>query len=543
MSNCDADPEAAIPPGQSAIPYWRLIIDQAVVTPRIVNHAYEGSGTDKDPYLVTWIEDDPRDPMRFPVARKWLYTMLVAVVTLAAAFVSSAYSGTVNQMMADFDASEELVLGGLALYVLGFAVGPMAWAPLSELYGRQVILFISFGCFSAFNAGAAASQNIQSLLILRFFAGASGASPLTNSGGVIADLFPTSQRGLAMGFFSTAPFLGPSIGPIVGGFLGQSKGWRWVQGLSAIFAGVLWILTALVLPETYPTILLRKRAHKLSQMSGKVYRSKSEAFQGAKTAKELFKESILRPWVLLIFEPIVLLLSIYMSIIYGTLYMLFAAYPVVYEEQRGWNEGVGSLPFLGIAIGMVFAVSYNIPDNARFARKENAPPESRLPGAMVGGVAIPIGLFWFAWTNSPSIFWLSSVVAGGVFGFGMVLIFIAIKNYLVDAYTIYAASALAATVILRSFFGAAFPLFTTYMFQNLGIHWASSVPAFLALGCTPLPFCFYHFGASIRKRCKYAAQAEEYLRRVREQSSKEQQQQTQRYDNPLEGTTNLGEEK
>jgi MFS family permease len=96
--------------------------------------------------------------------------------------------------------------------------------------------------FTAFNASAMASKNIQTLLILRFLAGASGSSTLTNAGGQIADLFNASERGLAMGLFALAPFLGPTIGPIAGGFLGQSKGWVWIQGLMGIFSGVMWLL-------------------------------------------------------------------------------------------------------------------------------------------------------------------------------------------------------------------------------------------------------------------------------------------------------------
>jgi hypothetical protein len=91
----------------------------------------------------------------------------------------------------------------------------------------------------------------------------------------------------------------------------------------------------------------------------------------------------------------------------------------------------------------------------------------------------------------------------------MVAIFVAIFNYLIDAYTIYAASALAANNIIRSAFGTAFPLFTVQMYNNLGIHWATCIPAFLTLVCVPFPFLFYKYGAAIRKRCKYAAEAQE----------------------------------
>jgi hypothetical protein len=143
-----------------------------------------------------------------------------------------------------------------------------------------------------------------------------------------------------------------------------------------------------------------------------------------------------------------------------------------------------------------------------------AEPEERLKPVMVGAVAMPLGMFWFAFTNSPSISWAVSVSAGFGFGFGMVLVYLGIMNYLIDAYTIYAASALAGNVVLRSLFGTVFPLFTNYMYANLGIHWASAVPAFLALACLPMPYLFYRYGSDIRKRCKYGTEAAEYSRRL-----------------------------
>lgn len=189
-----------------------------------------------------------------------------------------------------------------------------------------------------------------------------------------------------------------------------------------LFTATMWILCSLLVPETYAPVLLRKRAATLSKMSGKVYKSQQDAQQGVVTAAHAFKTALSRPWVLLFKEPIVLLLSTYMAIIYGmiwepritntsltlsgTLYMLFAAYPIVYQEKRGWTAGVGALPFLGVAVGMIAAVGYSTWDNKRYIRcmKKDphgiAPPETRLPPAMVGGVSIVVGLIWFAWTNS-----------------------------------------------------------------------------------------------------------------------------------------------
>ncbi|KAK5197819.1 MFS siderochrome iron transporter 1 [Exophiala xenobiotica] len=513
------------------VPYWRLVASQTLITDAVANYPYNGSGTEDDPYVVEFIPNDPRNPMEFSQVKKWFITLTVAVATLAVAFVSSAYSGGADEIIQTFGVSQEVFTLGISLFVLGFAIGPLLWAPLSELYGRQVLFFGTYAVLTVFNAGAAGANSMATLIVLRFLAGTFGSSPLTNAGGVIADMFQANQRGLGMSIFAAAPFLGPVIGPIVGGFVGETIGWRWNEGVMACFTGVLWIFGTLTIPETYSPVILQKRAAALSKRNGKVYVSVLERRQGKTTPKAAFQKSLARPWALLFLEPIVLLISIYMAIIYGTLYMCFGAFPIVYQQGRGWSPGIGGLAFLGVAVGMLLGVTYSIIDNKRYSRVEDkhdgeAPPEARLPPAMVGSVALPIGLFWFAWTNGPSVHWIVSIIGTAPFGFGMVLVFLGCMNYLIDAYTIYAASVLAANSVLRSIFGAVFPLFTTYMFRRLGIHWASSVPAFLALACTPFPFIFYKYGESIRLKCKYAGQAHEIMVQMRaEQKHVEEEEQ------------------
>ena len=126
-----------------------------------------------------------------------------------------------------------------------------------------------------------------------------------------------------------------------------------------------------------------------------------------------------------------------------------------------------------------------------------------------------LGLFWFAWTNGPSVHWVVSIIASGFFATGLVLVFLSLMNYLIDSYVMFAASVLAANSVIRSLFAAAFPLFTTYMYENLGIHWASSIPAFLSLACMPFPYLFWRYGAAIRSKCKFAAEAAQVLERMR----------------------------
>ncbi|CRK31647.1 hypothetical protein BN1708_015998 [Verticillium longisporum] len=508
----DLDIEAQ--PARTKEGHFKLLYDQAGVIPEVLNHTYPGEGTAESPYLVDFLPEDVRNPMTFSQTKKWSITVVNAVATLAVAFASSAYSGGVRAVIIDFGVSQIVAILGVSLFVLGFAIGPLLWAPLSEIFGRQRLFIVTFFALTAFNAGAAGSQNIETLIILRFFAGAFGSSPLTNAGGVIADMFSASERGMASALFASAPFLGPVLGPIAGGFLGHASGWRWVEGMMAIFTGLILIISLFICPETYAPYLLRQRALELSRQTGKHYVSKHDLRKVPQLT------ALMRPRVLLFCEPIVTLTSIYMAIIYGTLYMLFAAFPIVYQVHRGWTPGIGGLAFIGVAVGMIFAVSYSLYDNKRYAAAVEAAggaaqPEARLPPAIIGSILLPVGLFWFAWTNGPEIHWIVSIIASGFFGAGLVLVFLSLLNYLIDSYVVFAASALAANSVIRSLFGAAFPLFTSNMYDDLGIHWASTIPAFLALACVPFPYLFWRYGKTIRLKCKYAAEAAAVLEQMR----------------------------
>ncbi|GKZ35505.1 hypothetical protein AbraIFM66950_006167 [Aspergillus brasiliensis] len=430
--------------------------------------------------------------------------------TLSVAFASSAYSGDMFAIRHYFGVSNEAATLGLSLYVLGFAIGPLLWAPLSEAFGRRIMFLTTFSLFTIFNVAAAVSANFASLVIFRALAGIFGAAPLTNSGGVVADLYNAETRGLAAVFYSCATFLGPVLGPITGGFLGEIQGWRWIEGVLAIYSGVMLILGFVAVPETLGIVLLRRRATMLSMQTGKLYVTSDDHRNHPGSLVKRLHVAMSRPFRLLSKEPTVTVLALYMSFIYGTTYLLLAALPIVFQQVRGWSPGIGGLAFISIAIGMSFATAFMVFINRQYASKSRAsqtgqlPPEARLLSGQVGAVFIPIGLFLFAWTNSPSTHWAVCMVGTAMFGFGNICVSLALVNYLVDTYVAYSASALAAATVMRSLCGAVFPLFTTYMYEGLGIHWASSVPGFLSLACLPAPFLLSKYGTQIRRRSKFA---------------------------------------
>ncbi|KAJ5399674.1 major facilitator superfamily domain-containing protein [Penicillium sp. CMV-2018d] len=509
------DPESH-KPGNDKPSYFRLLLDHAGVNQDVLDGQYRGNGTPQDAYIVDFLTNDPRNPLQFPAWKKWSITILQALAVFALAFTSTAYSSSVADVKAEFQASTTIAILGVSMFVAGFAFGPLLWAPLSEMYGRQVLFFLTYMALVAFNAAAAAAPNMPALIIFRLLGGTFGSSPLTNAGGVIADMFSARERGIATAVFAMAPFLGPSIGPIAAGFLDEYAGWRWVEGLLACFTGTIWIVISLSVPETYAPVILRRRAEKLSKIAGKVYISEVDVGKPTKTAGAEFKVAISRPLILLFTEPIVFCTSLYVAVVYGTLYMMFAAFPIVFQQQRGWSQGISGLAFLGIAVGVVFAVGFCMYDAKRYIKASDQaeyplPAEARLPAAILGSVLLPIGLFWFAWTNGAGTHWVDPIIASAFFSAGLILVFLSLMNYLIDSYVIYAASVLAANSVLRSLFGAAFPLFTTSMYKSLGIHWASSIPAFLALACLPFPLLFFKFGEAIRLKSKYSAEAANLL--------------------------------
>ncbi|KAI1264824.1 MFS transporter [Xylariaceae sp. FL1019] len=480
---------------------------------------YSGSGTSSDPYIVEFTAGDPNNPQNWSGARKWSIASLATMAVFAVTLTSAAYSSSRQEIVTELDANNEEFAAGISLFVVGFAIGPALWGPLSELYGRRILFHVTMGVVVTFVAATAGCHSIAQLLVFRLLSGTFGASPLTNSGGILSDLFNSKERGLAFAFFSTAPFLGPILGPILGGFVTITIGWRWVQGILSIFIGTVWITGLIILPETYAPVILRRLTSDLAKKDGKSYITILEKNNVGASASEIFSKALKRPWVLLFREPIVLVAAVYLAIIYATTYMFIPAFPIVYQQHRGWNAGIGGLAFLGIAVGMLVGLIYALFDDRRYRRlKGDITPESRLPGSLPGAVALPIGLFAFAWTNSPSIHWSASIILSAPFGFGSVMVFLPVLNYLVDTYTIYTASVLSAAAMLRALIGAAFPLFTTQVFNNLGIHWASSIPGFLTLACLPFPFIMYKYGPALRMKCKYAAEAALMLQQLNQKA-------------------------
>ncbi|KAF5386739.1 hypothetical protein D9615_001788 [Tricholomella constricta] len=475
---------------------------------------YPGHGTSASPYIVDWGHDDPENPYNWTKAKKWVITMQLALCTWTVAFGSSSYTGGIQGTMRDLRISEDVAILGISLYVLGFALGPLVFAPMGEMFGRRIVFLVTLSVYAVFQIGGSLGHNLPTLLSCRLLTGIFGSSPLTNAGGAVSDIWNARERGLASAIYATVPFLGPEvIGPIVGGFVAQNPhlGWHFNFWLIFLFSGITLVLGYFVTPETYGPVLLRRRAARLSAASnGIVHHVSKHDLHRSRSFLHVMRVNLSRPFVFIFTEPIVLLLAIYISIMYGTLYALFSGFPIVFQHHRGFTPGQSGLAFLGVGFGIVLGIASQSYQNRIYRRTMDssptgrAPPEARLHTAIMGGVLIPIGLFWFAWTTSPSIHWIVPVLAGIPFGAGVAQILQSLTTYLMDTYPLYFASSIAATIVLRSCCGAAFPLFSPSMFKTLGDQWAMSVFAFLALICAPIPMLFFKYGWWIRSKSRVA---------------------------------------
>ncbi|KAI9892278.1 MAG: hypothetical protein M1814_001737 [Vezdaea aestivalis] len=466
---------------------------------------------EQEEYVVEFDgEHDPLHGQNWPLKKKILTALMLGWTTMISAFTSSIYSAAVGVVSKQYNVSTEVGILGVSLYVLGFATGPMLWAPLSELRGRRLPIIISMFGFSIFEIGVATAPNLQTVMLCRFWAGFFSACPLAVVAAVFSDIFSNAQRGLALTAFSMTVFTGPLFAPFVGGFITESYlGWRWTQYIPAFMGFSAFILDFLFMSESYPPIILVSKAAELRRRT-KNWGIHAKQEEIEVDFRELISNNFSRPLRLLFTEPIILLISIYMSFIYGLLYLFLTAYPIAFQQIRGMGLGVGGLPFLGMVVGQLLAGLFIVILQPSYNRKlkanNNVPvPEWRLPPVIVGGVAFAIGLFWFGWTgNDPNISFWAPTCSGLFTGFGLLAIFLQSLNYLVDAYLMFAASAIAGNTFLRSLAGAGFPLFAPYMFKALHLNWGGTLLGIVAILLVPIPVTFYIYGAKIRQRSKFA---------------------------------------
>ncbi|CAI6331964.1 unnamed protein product [Periconia digitata] len=478
-----------------------------------VGEGASAQNDEDDPFLVRFSGDsDPMNPRSLPKWRRWSIVLICAASSLCVTCTSSLYTSTYSQLIPDFHTSRIVCTLGLSLFVAGLGTGPMILSPLSEFYGRRPIYIVSFAFFFIFMIPCAFAQNIQTMLVVRFLDGLAGSAFLSVAGGTVGDLFAKHELSAPMMVYTASPFIGPEIGPLVGGFIMENTSWRWCFYVLMIWSFVQLTLITLFVPETYHPVLLRNKAISLRKETGEPsYIATIEKMN--KSVGKTILWSCVRPFQLLIFEPMCLMLSLLSALLLGILYLFFGAFPLVFQTNHNFTTSEIGLSFLGLLVGMLTGIACDPFWRGRYeelVRKNEekgggSEPEYRLVTTIVGAWVVPVGLFGFGWTTYTHVHWIVPIIFSAVFGTGVIWVYSGVFTFLVEAYPLYAASALAANSFARSYFAAAFPLFGVQMYNHLGYQWATSLLAFLALGMAPFPIFFFRFGKRLRGNSRFAS--------------------------------------
>lgn len=333
---------------------------------------------DQDGHLA-FDEGDIENPQNWSMARRAYITVCVVLLVVNATFASSSPSGCIESISQWFGVSSEAAALTVTLFLLGYCAGPLVFAPLSEFYGRRVIFYVTFLSYIAFNFLCAFAPNFASLLVGRFLSGTFVSAPLSNSPGVLADVWDPVERANAMAGFSLMVWAGPALGPVISGFLQLTKGvegWRWsfyvllmLSGFSAVFL--------FTIPETYAPVLLQKKARRIRKDKIPGYEDvKAPLETTSQTLVQVYKIALTRPWVIL-FDTISFLCAIYLSVVYLLLYMLFSIYR---EPQPPHPAPIIRLGGSHEAHLLTRPISYRLPTDARLELGRGRAPTHRHRG-------------------------------------------------------------------------------------------------------------------------------------------------------------------
>ncbi|KAG8624043.1 hypothetical protein KVT40_009019 [Elsinoe batatas] len=476
-------------------------------------------GGDGNVFIVGYHDEhDPTNPHNWSYLTRIGITSMIASIGFVVGVASSIDSMALTQAAEEFGVSEVVESLATGLYLVGFGCGALFAGPISETVGRNPVYIVTLTLYMIFIMASALAPNIGAQLAFRFLAGFFGSTPLTCAGGSISDIWDPFERVYAFPVFANAAFLGPVLGPVMGGYIAQGSSqlpapqWRWVEWITLIMSGLVLTLVILFAPETFSPILLKWKASHLRDITGDDrYRAEVEVRQEHFLTR--LRRALYRPFLLTATEPIILLIALYLTVIYIVLFTFLDGFTYIFQDIHGTSQGVTGLCFLGIVVGLFGAtalvplIGHQAKVNLRAVQEQGGthlPPEFRLRFAMYGSPAIPISIFWMGWTSDENISIWSPLAASAFFGFGILCVFISSYQYIIDSYEIYAASALASVTLIRYVVAGGMTVVGIPFYQNLGVHYTLTILGCISCICVPVPYVFYKYGRAIRQRSRYA---------------------------------------
>lgn len=464
---------------------------------------------EKEYIVLSFTDHDPEDPFNWSTARKAFITVLLCLMTLSIGLATTAYSSGISSMTADFGVSETLGQLGLFCFNFACAIAPLFLAPFCELVGRRIVYVGAYALFVVVFIGLALGKNIETILVMRTFSGLFGCVGTILVGGTFSDIYRPDKRAGPMACFSYVAILGTVGAPIYAGFINETIGWRWIEGVQGLANVPLLIIIFLCLRETRGGVVLHKRAKALRSATGDE-RYKAEMDLEAKDLKEMLHNSSVKAVKMLATEPVVFAFGLYIAFAWFVTFLFLSVIPITFQEKRGWSEGVGGLPYISLCIGVTIAFALNWLQIRKYnqimeSRHRQILPESRLYGSMWGAVCLPIGLFIYSFTQYKDMPWIAPTIALAPIAIGIFFIFESTYSYTSDCYGENSSSAIAGQGLMRNTLGGVAPLFANAFFHNLGSQYAGLMLALFATVLTFIPFVMFKYGHKLRARSKLAS--------------------------------------
>ncbi|MCJ1458905.1 hypothetical protein MMC28_009281 [Mycoblastus sanguinarius] len=463
--------------------------------------------------LVDWYTtDDPANPHNWSQGKKFFVTAIICAYTFAVYTGSAIYTSGEQGVIDRFHVTPTDASLPLSLYVLAYGMGPLIFAPLSEIpvIGRMPVYTATFAIFTVLSVGPPLVQNFAGLLVLRYLQGFFGSPCLANGGASMGDMYSLLYLPYAMTCWVSAAYCGPALGPLLSGFAVTAKGWRWSLWEILWLAAPIFIIMFLLNPETSSPNILLRRAARLRKLTGDDrLKSQSEIDQKGMKPSAIAMDAFVKPMEITIKDPAIAFVNTYTALVYGIYYSFFEVFPLVYPVYYNFSLGIVGVLFtcilvaclIGVVIYALYLHFYLIPDIMKRGLRAQ---EHRLVPAVIASFLPPIGLFLFAWTARPSIHWIASTIGVVIYGGSCFVILQAIFVYVPLSYPQYAASLFAGNDFFRSALACGSILFARPLFINLGIGKGVSVLAGLScLGIIGM-FVLWLYGAKLRARSKFA---------------------------------------
>ncbi|KAK3074942.1 hypothetical protein LTR53_002182 [Teratosphaeriaceae sp. CCFEE 6253] len=402
----------------------------------------------------------------------------------------------------------------------------MILAPFCEMVGRKVVYAGAYLCFSILFIGLALGRNITTIVILRLLLGLFGCVGtilyvqlhLAAANGPQHTwtcpqsfellLIAWEQKLTVFSSQSYVAILGTVAAPIYAGFIDQSIGWRWIEGIQGLSNIPLLVAVFIFFPETRGGVTLHKRAKALRNATGDERYVAADDIN-ASSVQAMLKASSVKAVHMLATEPVVFAFGLWIAFCWAVVFLFLSVIPITFSEKRGWSEGVSGLPYISLAIGATLGWAAHHWQRQKYENLTADPsrtvlPESRLYAAMFGSVFLPVGLFIYSFTQYGYLSWVGPTIALAPISFGIYFVFEATYSYTADCYGESAGSAIAGQGLMRNTLGAVTPLFASQFFHNVGSQYAGLILALFGTLLSLIPFVILKYGHVIRGRSKLA---------------------------------------